>query len=326
MDQIHPISNNQPNGLGDLVDEIPNPPEWLKHALAVPREEGYVDVDGCDIHYFRWGDKSKPGILMTHGFLAHARCFAFIAPYLAEDYHIVAFDMSGMGDSGTHQAFSEEIRVRELVGVAEQTGLCANGAKPTIIAHSFGGLIGTATVEAYPDKFAGLVICDLMIMRPSILAANKDKFGPPGNRDPKRPHRIYENYPAAKKRFVLSPPQATNQQVLFDYMAYHSLKKVDGGWRWKFSPAVFNRETDVQKKWSNIGERLVKAPGRKVIIYGRESFLFTPDSAEYMRELITEHQVPDIPIIDIPNARHHLMLDEPIAFVSALKSVLEIWS
>ncbi len=32
-----------------------------------------------------------------------------------------------------------------------------------------------------------------------------------------------------------------------------------------------------------------------------------------------------IPMIGIPNAKHHLMLDEPIAFVTALRSVLALW-
>src|SRR3546814_10215532 len=53
-------------------------PEWFVSALKVPREEGYVEIDGAKAHYFRWGDPSKPKVLMTHGFLAHARCFAFI--------------------------------------------------------------------------------------------------------------------------------------------------------------------------------------------------------------------------------------------------------
>src|SRR3546814_2919648 len=46
--------------------------------------------------------------LNTHGFLAHARCFAFIAPFLAKDYDVVAYDLSAMGDSAVR---SEERRV-----------------------------------------------------------------------------------------------------------------------------------------------------------------------------------------------------------------------
>ncbi len=312
-------------GLSDLVEQIPNVPDWLQQSLSVPREEGWVNVDGCELHYFRWGDPSKPGLLLTHGFLAHVRCFAFIAPYLANDFHIVGFDMSGMGDSGQHEQYLEETRVKELLGVAEQTGLFDHEIKPTIIAHSFGGLIATSAAHQHADKFAGMIICDLMIIRPSILAANRERFGPPGSGRADKSNKVYPDYESAKKRFVLSPPQAVNEPVLFDYMAYHSLKQVDGGWTWKFDPRVFSRGEGVEKRWGKIGERLVVAPIRKAMIYGQESMLFTPDSYQYMQELFEQLGYPPFPIIGIPNARHHLMLDQPIAFASALKTVLAMW-
>jgi pimeloyl-ACP methyl ester carboxylesterase len=313
------------NGLADLDDAVSNAPVWLVEALSVPREEGVVEVDGCDIHYFRWGDRSKPAILMLHGFLAHARCFAFIAPFLAKDYHIVAYDHSGMGDSGVRESYPEEARVKEAMGVAQETGLFAQGQKPTLVAHSFGGHVATATVHAHPDRFAGLVICDLMILRPSVLADNAKSFSPPGSHNAGKPNRIYPDYQSAKLRFKLSPPQPVEHQELFDFMAYHSLERVDGGWSWKFDPSVFNREPGFEKKWLQTAEKVATAPGRKAIVYGEQSFLFNADSVDYMHETIAQFGAEDFPMIGIPHARHHLMLDQPIAFVSTLRTILASW-
>ncbi|MBT8115620.1 MAG: alpha/beta hydrolase, partial [Arenicella sp.] len=296
-------------GLGDLEHAVTDPPAWLSEALSVPREEGFVDVDGVKIHYFRWGDPSKPGILMLHGFLAHARCFAFIAPYLAADYHVVAYDLSGMGDSDTRESYPDDVRVHELMSVTEQTGLFEHDTRPTIIAHSYGGHVGLAAVHAHPDRFAGIMVCDLMILRPSFLEAHSNLFKSPGNQDPDRPNRIYPDFATAKGRYVLSPPQEVEEQVLFDYMAYHSLKQVEGGWSWKFDPSVFRRDSNLGQKWLQTCDKMVTAPGRKVIIHGRESLLFNADSVDYVRETIAEHNATDFPIIGIPHARHHLMLD-----------------
>jgi hypothetical protein len=33
----------------------------------------------------------------------------------------------------------------------------------------------------------------------------------------------------------------------------------------------------------------------------------------------------DIPIVAVPEARHHLMLDQPLAFVTALRTNVQIW-
>ncbi|MEL6189132.1 MAG: alpha/beta hydrolase, partial [Myxococcota bacterium] len=67
-------------------------PDWFKAAFEVPRSEGSVEVDGCAIHYFEWGERSAPPVLMTHGFMAHARVFAFVAPFLASRFHLVSYD------------------------------------------------------------------------------------------------------------------------------------------------------------------------------------------------------------------------------------------
>ncbi len=314
-------NNQRHTALNDLEGAVEQPSEWLRSALSVEREEGWVDSNGAQIHYFRWGDPSKPGLLLLHGFLAHSRCFAFIAPFLAADYHIVAYDLSGMGDSQARDDYPDEIRASEAIDVAMHTGLFKDGKKPTIIAHSYGGIVGLATVNAHPERFAGLVICDLMVIRPEILEKHGSKFRAPGSRNRDQPNRVYADYETAKRRFVLSPPQEVEHPELLDFMAFHSLKQVEGGWSWKFSPSVYPKASGVENRWSKVGEKIVATSTRIAIIYGRESMLFTPDSEHYLRELGGE----EIPIIDIPNARHHLMLDQPIAFVTSLKTVLAMW-
>ena len=94
-------------------------PEWFIAALRVPREEAYVEISGAKVHYFRWGNRDKPKLLMTHGFLAHARCFAFIAPFFAQDYDIVAFDLAGMGDSEMRGSADTAARGKEFTEIAE---------------------------------------------------------------------------------------------------------------------------------------------------------------------------------------------------------------
>lgn len=306
----------------DLATEIPADstatPAWFKQALGAPRREGWLDSGDCSIHYFSWGDPAKPGVLLLHGFLAHARCFAFIAPLLADDYHVVAYDFSGMGDSGTRDEYPDSVRIQELMDVAQQTGLFESGRKPAIVAHSYGGSIGLAAVEESHERFSGLVICDLMTLRPERLASHMPEDEPQKAPRKARPNKVYPDYAAAKERFVLSPPQAVNEPYLFDYMAYHSLEEVEGGWSWKFHPGVFMPLTDLPEHMLRQTKRIAAAPGDVVIVYGQQSELFDADSAQYLRECGGEH----LPMIEIPEARHHLMLDQPIAFVSVLRAVL----
>jgi pimeloyl-ACP methyl ester carboxylesterase len=317
--------NTVVNDIIDLSKEIPpdSAPlaEWFRDALSVPREEGWIESEGCPIHYFRWGNPANPPVILIHGFLAHSRCFAFIAPQLAENYHVVAYDFSGMGDSGARDAYPAKLRVAELLDVATATGLFNHTQKPTIIAHSYGGSVGLAVMEAHSSRFAGLAICDLMTLRPERMKQYLSAHKRPEPQDLLRPNRVYPDYETAKGKYVLSPPQEVAQSFLFDYMAFHSLKKVEGGWSWKFDPSVFSGTNDGKKNMLKLGFRISNAPGRKVIIYGQDSLLFDADSADYVRECGGQN----IPFIGLPRSGHHLMLDEPIAFASVLDTVLAMW-
>ncbi|MEM9255303.1 MAG: alpha/beta hydrolase [Pseudomonadota bacterium] len=308
----------------DLTVEIPNDsvptPEWFVQALSVPRREGWLDSGGCPLHYFSWGDPANPGVLMLHGFLAHARCFAFIAPFLAKDHFVVAYDFSGMGDSGVRENYPEGVRLQELLDVATHTGMMKSEYKPTIIAHSYGGSVGLLAMEQYHDRFRRLVICDLMTLRPERLAAHAEGRGAPPTDEVRRPNRVYPDYRTAKGRFILSPPQRVNEPCLFDYMAFHSLKEVEGGWSWKFDPSVFERTVDVHQRLLKQAKRIAEAPGDICIVYGEESELFDADSADYVVESGGSH----IPMIGVPDARHHLMLDQPLALSSVLRTLLKL--
>ncbi|WP_339692516.1 alpha/beta hydrolase [uncultured Parasphingorhabdus sp.] len=314
----------------DIVDQWAashDLPAWFVRAMDVPREEAFVDVDGYKVHYFRWGTRGKPPLLMTHGFLAHARCFAFIAPFLAEEYDIVAYDLAGMGESEMIPDCDGIKRAKRMVAIADALDLFAGPVKPKIIAHSFGSGVALQAMELAGDRFGGLVICDLMVLRPERLAAHfKGGGGPPGSGRSDRPNKLYPDYESAYGRFVLSPPQAVQQPFLFDYMAYHSLRRVDEGeaqgWAWKFDPMVFHRHDADQTKWLQTGKRIVDLPHRLAIVYGENSKLFDGDSAAYLRELGGSH----IPMIAIPEAQHHLMLDQPLALVTALRSILALWT
>ncbi len=319
------MSDPMETGSGDIVDlwsADQDLPSWFTEALDVPREEAFIEVGGQKVHYFRWGKRGNPPLLLTHGFLAHARCFAFIAPFLAEDYDIIVYDLAGMGESEIGAVFEGTQRAEDMVALADALDLFSGPVKPKIIAHSFGSGVALTAMELAGERFGGLVICDLMIMRPEKLAAHfKGGGGPPGSGKSDRPTNVYPDYETARGRFVLAPPQDVQTPFLLEYMAYHSMRRVEGGWTWKFNPKVFHRSENDQEKWRQAPQRIVDLSHRLAIIYGENSRLFDADSAAYLRELGGAH----IPMIAVPKAEHHLMLDQPLAFVAALRSVLALW-
>ena len=58
-----------------------------------------VKVDGLDIFYREAGEPEKPTILLLHGFPTSSFMFRNLIPQLANDFHLVAPDYPGFGQS-----------------------------------------------------------------------------------------------------------------------------------------------------------------------------------------------------------------------------------
>jgi pimeloyl-ACP methyl ester carboxylesterase len=294
--------------LAPLDGAPPAAPQWFTDAVAITPEDAVVEVEGAKIHYVRWGDRTRPGLLLVHGNAAHAHWWDFIAPFMARDYNVAAMDLSGMGDSDWRASYAMEVFAREQMAVCEHAGMFNVGEPPVIAAHSFGGFVTMLTGGLYGDRLAGTVIIDSPVNPP-------DRPGGPPRRDPK-PHHVYPSLAAAMARFRLMPPQDCENLYIVDWVARHSLKEVEGGWTWKFDPAIWQRFSI-----GDTAERLKATKCRIGIFRGENSVLLPPSIGEYMFNLLGRAA----PVVEIPQARHHIMLDQPLALVAALRALLADW-
>ena len=60
---------------------------------------------------------------------------------------------------------------------------------------------------------------------------------------------------------------------------------------------------------------------RVCVFRGELSYLVPPEIAEYMYGLLDRNA----PIVEIPQSYHHLILDQPLAFIAALRAILADW-
>ncbi len=294
-------------------------PDWFRAAFDVPREDRTVDCDGVPIHYFRWGDASLPGVVMTHGFMANARCWAFIAPLLADRYCLAALDLSGMGDSGWRGSYTIEDRVAEVRAVAEDAGLMGAARRPALVCHSYGGSVGMSAAEAHPDDFAALVICDMTMTLPgtqSRFEAVRERRSRRGV----RPHRVAPDLESALARYRLAPEQPCANDFLVAYMAHHSVRQVEGGWVWKFDPQIMAPDIDRSDEWwQSLPNRFARLPLPRAVIHGQHSDMFGHDVARYIRQRSDDV----IPMVPVPGAWHHIMLDQPLALTATIDATLQ---
>ena len=263
---------------------------------------------------YRIGGSGLP-LLLVHGNGAHAHWWDFVAPYLTEDYHVVAMTFSGMGDSEWRETYAMDTFAKEQLAVCEAAGLFAHAEKPIIVSHSFGGFVTILTGAEYGERFTGIVIVDSPVNPP-----DHPRRGPPGN---VRGNKVYPTLEKALSRFRLAPLQPCDNHYILDYIARWSLRKApmaDGGgdgWAWKFDPSIWQRFSTSREP----RELLKETRCRIALFKGDKSVIWDPDVRDYMYGLLNRQ----VPFIDIPEARHHVMLDQPLAFVAALRTLLQEW-
>ncbi|MBV9509678.1 MAG: alpha/beta fold hydrolase, partial [Caulobacteraceae bacterium] len=236
-----PVAVEHP--LAVLDGRKPAAPDWFQWALAQPVERTRIQVDGAGIELLTWGERGRPGVLLVHGFSAHADWWSFIAPFLAAGHRVAAISLSGMGASDWRDDYSPDVFAKEMRAGAEVAGLYEAEVAPIFIGHSFGGSQVFYTAQTHPDWMRAAILVDTNfgVGAPPAIT---EGFNNPHLRT--QPHRVYPTLAAALARFRFSPPQGYPNLFIVDHIARTSLKTVqaeDGaqGWTWRFDPLFWTK-------------------------------------------------------------------------------------
>jgi len=145
----------------------------MAHALDYKTVPG---AGGVPLNVVEAGDKTKPGILLIHGFAQSQNSFQaqLTSPELTAAYHLVAFDLRGHGNSGKpwrgEDYKDSKLWADDVLAVMDATGL----KKPTVVGWSYGGFVVANFIEHHGTARIGGVM--LVGSAAGLLEAN---FAPP---------------------------------------------------------------------------------------------------------------------------------------------------
>jgi pimeloyl-ACP methyl ester carboxylesterase len=292
-------------------------PPWFARALAMPFERLETVVEGVTIRACAWGERSAPTMVLVHGGAAHSEWWAPLAPLLADRFRVVAFDMSGHGDSDRRETYSVVTWAEEVLAVADAAG---GTGRPVVVGHSMGGFVTIATAALHGTRLEGAIVIDAPVRRPDPETME----GMAGGMF--RAPKVYADLEEGMQHFHLVPPQPCANGWLVAHVARHSLREVEGGVSWKFDPGVFTRRSGPNNP-SDYSALLARAACRVAIINGSDSAIVSDDTRSYMAELLANSPAATagVPFVEVPEAQHHVLLDQPLALVTALRAVLGSW-
>ena len=298
--------------LAGFHGEKPPAPDWFRRAIACAPERTFVEVEGARLECLAWGERGRPGLVFLHGGAAHADWWSFIAPFFAGTHRVVAPTFSGMGRSDWRKAYAFDQFVREARSTGRAAGAFDVGP-PMIVGHSFGGRIAMGFARDFGNELKAAVMVD-----PPFFAPQNMK---PGSPPRTKALRVQPSLGAVVARFRLMPPQPCEHLFILDHIGRTSAREaVDSegtqGWALCFDPHFW-------EKFKQVDPAPIAAAARcpLALMRGDRSQLFRDADAAYLMSFLKAGS----PHVVIPEAEHHVMIDQPLAFVAALRALFGAW-
>ncbi len=291
----------------------------MANTLPGPNSHVYFSQQ-LRLHYVDWGNEDKPALLLLHGGRDHCRNWDWVAQALRDDYHIVAPDLRGHGDSqwvlGSGYAMVDY--VYDIAQLVNQKHL----DPVTIIGHSLGGSVSLQFAGVFPERVDKVIAIEGLGPRrheidemekpaPERMRRWIDQIHGFAGRLPRR----YASLEEAIRRMHEANAHLSDDQAR--HLTIHGTNQnEDGSHSWKFdnyvrshSPYRFNSD-EAQDLWSNI-----TAP--TLLLWGHESWSGDP-SKDNRTAPFQNVQVEGIP--DAGHWLHHDQLDQFLRVVSSFLS------
>jgi pimeloyl-ACP methyl ester carboxylesterase len=292
----------------------------MTHAMPGPTSHSYFS-QRLRLHYVDWGNPGKPPLLMVHGGRDHCRNWDWTAAALREDWHVIAPDLRGHGDSqwSTDGSYTMAGYIYDLAQLIHQQRL----APVTIIAHSLGGNVVLRYAGIYPETVTRLIAIEglgpsperLTTYRSRPIEVRMDEWIREQRGLAGRLPRRYASIEDAFRRMQEENPHLTAEQAR--HLTEHGVNQnEDGTYSWKFDNYVrtfppYDMSTrDIQALWAR-----VTAP--TLLLHGRES-RWAGDPARDGRAAL----FPDARAIGIDGAGHWLHHDRLDEFLKIVREFL----
>lgn len=267
------------------------------------------------LHYVDWGNRGAPPLLLVHGGRDHCRSWDWVAEALRADYHVIAPDLRGHGDSQWIQggAYMLADYVYDIAQLLHQTRL----VPATVVSHSLGGAISLQYAGLYPANVVKLVAIEGMGPPPALRRKERlpgperfvdwiDDIRKLSGRSPRR----YASIEDAFRRMQDENPHLTPEQAR--HLTVHGVSQnEDGSYSWKFDnyvrlqPPHGMRAADTVETWKRI-----RCP--TLLVRGTESWAADPTEDERLAHFA------DVAGVNVEGAGHwvhHDRLDEFIRLV-----------
>src|SRR5258708_15421567 len=258
-------------------------------------------ADGLALSCRDYGGEGKRPVLFLHGGSADANWWDFVAPAFVEDFHVLALDQRGHGESdwADEWAYGSLHYLSDLDQVIEQWAFGA----PILVGHSMGAHNVLAYAAEHSEKLRAIVALD---PPPDYTQRAVDFL----QSIAEKPARRFGSLDEAAQHFKVLPRETLAKKEILEYVARRSFKRHDdGAWIHKIDRRTMIREP------SRIWKSLHRIACPALIVKITKSPLLDREVAKKMVA-----QFPNGRLAEVDHSYHHVMLDNPTALIEVIRN------
>jgi esterase len=273
---------------------------------ALP-EHRTATVGSMQFHLVEWGQRNHPTIVFLHGVGLTARTWDLVCLVLKKDYHCLALDLRGHGDSewaanGDYGVHTHSTDVEALVDTLNLVDF-------VLVGHSLGGRIALSYAARQASRLRGLVMVDSSPGERNLPASGRPNqvfdfmAGPSDNSVDEFVERAVRFNPARDRRLL-------RRSLL------HNLRQLPNGrWTWKYDrTAILRRDPAVSAATTSaLWDVLPQVSCPTLVVRGGRSESLSDASAEDFATAL-----PHGTWETVPDAGHTIQGDNPQGLVRVL--------
>jgi pimeloyl-ACP methyl ester carboxylesterase len=261
----------------------------MKHPIAYRT----VKVDGLSIFYRGAGPKDAPTILLLHGLPSSSRMFQPLLTRLADNYHLVAPDYPGFGQSDWPDPKQFAYTFDHIASVMDDFTEALGLSHYTLYMQDYGVPVGFRMVLAHSERIEALIVQDGVAHNEGLGAnwATRRAFWADRPAYEERLRKNLLSLETTKTRHIGDDPNVElyNPDLWTDEYAFLN----SPGQAQIQSDLFYDYRTNVgaYPKWQ---AWLQKTQPRLLVIWGKHDLSFDPGEPERYRK-------------DVPNAQVHVL-------------------
>jgi esterase len=265
-------------------------------------QDKFITLNGLRIHYLDWGSDGKTPFIMLHGISRVAHQFDHIAPDFRNDYHVMAIDMRGHGDSAwsPEGAYLVEDYVKDLEAFVEQLKL----RNLVLLGNSTGGRVVQVYAGLHPDRVARLIAEDVGPERPNEIASAFT-----------RQVQQEANGWASENELLASLEKSNSrvpEEILRSYAHFGTKQRDDGRIVWKRDPNLA-KGFIATELWRFV--RQIQCP--TIYILGGASRIVPPETQQQLKQTLS-----NVRIVVMPGLGHYPDQESTQDFLRIVQSFL----